>query len=58
MDVSMLTAPEQAALDQAVNALQTAVLLVTRLDTDHDALRRALTRAVQQLAIFKPKESR
>ncbi len=46
---------ETRAIDAAVNALQVAVLLVARIDADHDELRRAIVRAARSLATLRPK---
>jgi hypothetical protein len=46
----MPTDDTRRAIDEAANALQTAVLLVTQLTADHEELRRAVTRAARSLA--------
>jgi hypothetical protein len=48
------TDPEKAAIDEAANALQIAVLLAARIATDQEELRRALTRAARSLATCAP----
>jgi len=53
----MPTNAEKAAIDDAVNALQIAVLLTTRLDADQEELRRAITRAARSLAAINPRRS-
>jgi hypothetical protein len=46
--------PVKAAVDQAANALQAALLLATKLEEDHAELRRAIDRAARALATLKP----
>ncbi len=44
----------RAAIDDAVHALQVAVLVATPIETDQPRLRRALDRAAHALATLKP----
>ena len=48
------TDPIREAIDAVANALQTAVLLVARLEADQAELRRAIDRAARALATLKP----
>ena len=50
------TDPVRAALDEVSNAIQSAVLLATRLDADQTELRRAIDRVARALATIKAKE--
>ena len=52
----MATDPLRTALDDVANAMQAAVLLAARLETDQTELRRAIDRAARALAALKPKE--
>jgi hypothetical protein len=52
------TDPIQAAIDEAVNALQTAVLLAAQIEADQRELRRAVDRAAGALASLKPSTDR
>jgi hypothetical protein len=51
--VVVATDPIREAFDAAANALQTAVLLAARLETDQTELRRAIDRAARALAKVK-----
>ncbi len=55
MHVCMPNDAEKGAIDAAVNALHVAVLVVARIDADHDELRRAIVRAARSLATLQPK---
>ena len=52
----MATDPIKRAVDDAVNALQSAVLLAAQLEGDQAELRRAIERAAHALATLTPKE--
>ena len=54
MDVVVASDPIRVAIDAAVNALQTAVLLAAQIDADQRELRRAIDRAALALAQLKP----
>ena len=54
----MATDPIRAAIDEAVNALQTAVLLAAQIEADQRELRRAADRAARALAALKPSADR
>ena len=58
MDVVVATDPIRAAIDAAANALQTAVLLAAKLESDQAELRRAIDRAARALATLKPSADR
>jgi hypothetical protein len=46
----------RAAIDAAVNGLQSALLLAAQIERDQAELRRALDRLARALAALKPKE--
>ena len=48
----------RAAIDEAANALQTAVLLAAQIEADQRELRRAIDRAARALAALKPTTDR
>jgi hypothetical protein len=50
MDVDVPNEPTHAAIDEAVNALQSAVLLAAQIQADQQTLRRAIDRAARALA--------
>ncbi len=50
MDVVVDRTRIAGAVDEAVNALQAAVLLATQIEADQQALRRAIDRAARALA--------
>lgn len=54
MDVVVANDQVRTAIDEAVNALQTAVLLAAQIDADQRALRHAVDRAARALATLKP----
>jgi len=54
MDVVVANDRIRAAVDEAVNALQTAVLLATQVEADQRALRLAIDRAATALSALKP----
>ena len=45
-----------AAIDEAVNALQAAVLLAAQIEAEQRDLRRAIDRAARALASLTPKD--
>lgn len=53
----MPTHEEKAAIDDAANALQIAVLLAARIEADQEELRRAITRAARSLAAINPRRT-
>jgi hypothetical protein len=50
MDVSVERDPLAVAIDEAVNALQSAILLAAQIEADQQTLRRAIDRAARALA--------
>ena len=58
MDVVVPSDPIRGAIDEAVNALQTAVLLAAQIEADQRELRRAIDRAARTLAALKPSTDR
>ena len=58
MDVVVATDPIRAAIDEAVNAFQTAVLLAAQIEADQRELRRAVDRAARALPALKPSADR
>jgi hypothetical protein len=52
--MSIVATDPARAIDEAVNALQAAVLLATKLEADQSDLRAAVDRAAQALARLKP----
>ena len=48
----------RAAIDEAVNALQSAVLLAAQVETEQRELRRTINRAARALAALTPKRDR
>ena len=52
----MATDRIRAAIDEAANTLQTAVLLAAKLERDQAELRRAIDRAAKALATLHPQQ--
>jgi len=48
----------RAAIDEAANTLQAAVLLAAQIEADQRELRRAIDRAARALAALKPATNR
>lgn len=58
MDVVVDSDRVRAAIDEAVNALQAAVLLAAQIEGEQRDLRRAVDRAARALAALRPKTDR
>lgn len=58
MDVVVDSDRIHAAIDEAVNALQTAILLAAQTEAEQRELRRAIDRAARALAALTPKTDR
>ena len=58
MDVVVDSDRMPAAIDEAVNALQAAVLMAAQIEADQRELRGAIDRAARALAALTPKTDR
>ena len=58
MDVVVELDRIAAAIDEAVNALQAAVLLAAQIEADHQTLRQAIDRAARALAALTRQANR